>query len=742
MGELYIGKRRNECWPHIFAIAEGAYQGMVNTGCNQSILITGESGAGKTENTKKVISYFATVCSSGKRKEGEASLEDKIVQTNPVLEAWGNAKTVRNDNSSRFGKFIRIHFNQAGKLSGADMVVYLLEKSRLTYQQPLERCYHAFYNLMSDQVPDLKAKCLLSNDIRDYWFVAQGKLTVPSIDDKEDMQFADEAFDILGFSNQMKYDVFRNTACMMHMGNMTKDFVPVGKEEQAEIKDPANAEKVAELLGIDCEWMITYFCKPKLKVGTEWVSKGSTCTNAANSVSGIARAIYERTFRIVVDKCNETLIDPTMKKVHYIGVLDIAGFEIFDYNGFEQICINYVNEKLQQFFNQHMFTLEQEMYVREGLDWANVDFGMDLQKCIDMFEKPMAFLAIFEEESLFPKATDATFAEKLHTNLLGKWANFAKANPRPDPDAHFAVIHYAATVSYNLTGWLEKNKDPLNDTIVEMIKNGSNSLAIACFADHPGQPIDPPKDQDRKKKGAGKTVSSYFKGQLDDLMTTLYKTEPHFIRCVVPNTHKIPGGVEPGLVMHQYQCNGVLAGIAICRKGFPNKMLYPESKARYNILGAQAVAKAKNDKAAAGAIFDIIKLDKEKWRLGHTKVFFRAGVLGYMEEVREDKIGSVLSWLQSQARGKASRLVFKKMQDQKLALYACQRTIRNYYIGKTWGWWQLWLAIKPNLKCTKFAQYKAEYEEKIAIAEANIDKAVAECNKVVGEHDVLMAQKN
>merc|ERR1712073_158710 len=404
--EIYIGMRRTECPPHILGVAEGSYQGMQNQGKNQSILITGESGAGKTENTKKVISYFASIGASTKKKEGEVGLEDKIVQTNPVLEAWGNAKTVRNDNSSRFGKFIRIHFNASGKLSGADMVVYLLEKSRLTYQQPLERCYHAFYNLMSDEVPDLKAKCLLTDNILDYWYVSQGKLTVPSIDDKEDMMYANEAFDALGFTQEEKYNVFKNTACMMHMGNMTKDFVPVGKEEQAEIKDDANSQKVAELLGIDCEWMITYFCKPKLKVGTEWVQKGSTCNNAANSVAGIARAIYERTFRFTVDKCNATLIDPTMKKVQYIGVLDIAGFEIFDYNGFEQICINYVNEKLQQFFNQHMFTLEQEEYVREGLDWANVDFGMDLQKCIDMFEKPMALLAIFEEESLFPKATD------------------------------------------------------------------------------------------------------------------------------------------------------------------------------------------------------------------------------------------------------------------------------------------------------------------------------------------------
>merc|ERR1711951_213724 len=221
------------------------------------------------------------------------------------------------------------------------------------------------------------------------------------------------------------------------------------------------------------------------------------------------------------------------------------------------------------------------------------------------------------------------------TNMLGKWTQFAKANPRPDPGAHFAVIHYAACVSYNLTGWLDKNKDPLNDTVVELMKNGTNNLLIECFHDHPGQPTEVKKDDGgRKKKGGGKTVSSFYKGQLDDLMKTLYATDPSFIRCVVPNTHKIPGGVEPGLVMHQYQCNGVLAGIAICRAGFPNKLPYPEFKARYNIIGAAAVAKAKNDKAAAQAVMDIVKLDKEKFRLGHTLVFFRAGIGGWMEEQR------------------------------------------------------------------------------------------------------------
>merc|ERR1712038_1778673 len=199
---------------------------MMNLSKNQSILITGESGAGKTENTKKVISYFASIGATSKKKEGEPGLEDKIVQTNPVLEAWGNAKTVRNDNSSRFGKFIRIWFNQAGKLSGADMVVYLLE-----------RCYHAFYNIMSGQVPDRKEKAHLSNDIYDYWWVSQGKVTVPSIDDKEDMMYADEAYDILGFTNEEKYNIYKLTAVVMHMGNLTKDFVPVGKEQQANVPD-------------------------------------------------------------------------------------------------------------------------------------------------------------------------------------------------------------------------------------------------------------------------------------------------------------------------------------------------------------------------------------------------------------------------------------------------------------------------------------------------------------------------
>merc|ERR1719233_1519271 len=229
----------------------------------------------------------------------------------------------------------------------------------------------------------------------------------------------------------------------------------------------------------------------------------------------MAKAMFDRLFKWLVKKVNVTL-DTKQKRAHFIGVLDIAGFEIFDFNGFEQLYINFTNEKLQQFFNHHMFVLEQEEYMKEGIEWAMVDFGMDLQKCIEMFEKPMGVLAILEEESLFPKATDQSFAAKLHSNLLGKCGNFAKPDPKPDPNAHFAVVHYAAKVSYNITGWLEKNKDPLNDTIVEMMKNGTNALVVKCFADHPGQPAESPKDQGgSKKKGGGKTVSSFYKSQLE-----------------------------------------------------------------------------------------------------------------------------------------------------------------------------------------------------------------------------------
>ncbi|XP_039313560.1 myosin heavy chain, muscle isoform X9 [Solenopsis invicta] len=730
--KLYRGKRRSEVPPHIFAISDGAYVNMLTNSENQSMLITGESGAGKTENTKKVIAYFATVgASTKKEKESDASqkkgsLEDQVVQTNPVLEAFGNAKTVRNDNSSRFGKFIRIHFGPSGKLAGADIETYLLEKARVISQQTLERSYHIFYQMMSGSVKGLKAMCLLSNNITDYYFVSQGKTTIPGLDDGEELLVTDQAFDVLGFTQEEKDNIYKITAAVMHMGGMK--FKQRGREEQAEADGTEEGERVAKLLGCDCADLYKNLLKPRIKVGNEFVTQGRNKDQVAYSVGAMSKAMFDRLFKWLVKKCNETL-DTKQKRQHFIGVLDIAGFEIFDFNGFEQLCINFTNEKLQQYFNHHMFVLEQEEYEREGIMWTFIDFGMDLEPTINLIEKPMGILSILEEESMFPKATDKTFEEKLNNNHLGKSPNFLKPKP-PKPGqqaAHFAIGHYAGNVPYNITGWLEKNKDPLNDTVVDQYKKSSNKLLVEIFADHPGQSGDAGgggggKGGRGKKGGGFSTVSSSYREQLNNLMTTLRATQPHFVRCIIPNELKQPGVIDSHLVMHQLTCNGVLEGIRICRKGFPNRMVYPDFKLRYKILAPAAVDKAKEPKDAAAAILDSTGLDADQYRLGHTKVFFRAGVLGQMEELRDERLGKIVSWMQAYIRGYISRKDYKKLQEQRLALVVVQRNLRKYLQLRTWPWWKLWQKIKPLLNVTRIEDEMAALEEKARKAQEAFEK--------------------
>merc|ERR1719325_277070 len=629
--KMYLGKRRNEVPPHLWAITETAYRNMLTNSKNQSMLITGESGAGKTENTKKVISYLAAVAAPKKASATKrVSLEDQIVATNPILESYGNAKTARNDNSSRFGKFIRIHFTASGKLCGCDIVSYLLEKSRITEQQEVERSYHIFYQLLQpygDGICEggLRAKCFVSADIYDYIYVSQGKTKVDSIDDDEELLYTEDAFNVLGFAVQEKFDCYVLTAAVMTCGGIV--YETKGRDDQAEIADMSMDSfpgKAAAGFAVDPKALFKAFCKPRIKVGTEWVTKGQTCEQATMATGGIARACFDRIFKWLIIKCNDTLIDATMKKANFCAVLDIAGFEIFEYNGFEQISINFVNEKLQQFFNHHMFVVEQEEYVKEGIDWEMVDFGMDLAAAIIMFEKPMGIWAILEEESLFPKATDKSFEEKLKASL-GKLPVFLKPQSKTDKNAHFAISHYAGIVNYNVTGWLEKNKDPVNDTVVEIFKSTSSvPLLVHLWLDHPGQPTSAPKEEGKKKKkGGGKTVSSVYLVSLGELMTTLHNCEPHFVRCLVPNTHKKPGEVEPPLIMHQLTCNGVLEGIRICMRGFPNRMLYPDYKMRYACLGQAEIASSSDNKTATYALMDKINFDRQRYRLGHTIVFSR-----------------------------------------------------------------------------------------------------------------------
>ncbi|XP_058815438.1 myosin heavy chain, muscle isoform X26 [Topomyia yanbarensis] len=747
VAKMYRGKRRAEVPPHLFAVSDGAYVNMLTNHENQSMLITGESGAGKTENTKKVIAYFATIGASGKKDENaekKGSLEDQVVQTNPVLEAFGNAKTVRNDNSSRFGKFIRIHFTGSGKLAGADIETYLLEKARVISQQTLERSYHIFYQIMSGSVKGLKEMCSLSNNIYDYHIVSQGKITVASIDDAEEMQLTDEAFNVLGFTQEEKDNIYRITAAVMHMGGMK--FKQKGREEQAEADGTEEGDRVAKLLGVVTEDLYKNLLKPRIKVGAEFVTKGQNKDQVTNAVGALCKGIFDRVFKWLVKKCNETL-DTKQKRAQFIGVLDIAGFEIFDFNGFEQLCINFTNEKLQQFFNHHMFVLEQEEYKKEGINWAFIDFGMDLLACVELIEKPMGILSILEEESMFPKATDQTFAEKLMTNHLGKSAPFQKPKP-PKPGcqaAHFAIGHYAGVVSYNITGWLEKNKDPLNDTVVDQFKKGTNQLVVEIFADHPGQSAAPDAGGGkggRGKKGAGfATVSSSYKEQLNNLMTTLRSTQPHFVRCIIPNELKQTGLIDAHLVMHQLTCNGVLEGIRICRKGFPNRMMYPDFKLRYKILNPKEAEQQKDPKACAECILTAVGLDQEMYRLGNTKVFFRAGVLGQMEEFRDERLSKIMSWMQSWCRGYLSRKEFKKMQEQRVALEIVQRNLRKYLKLRTWAWWKLWQKVKPLLNVSRVEDQIAKLEEKAQKAQEAFEKEEKLRKELESLNSKLLAEK-
>ncbi|VFV43826.1 superfast myosin heavy chain [Lynx pardinus] len=664
VANMYKGKKRTEMPPHLFSISDNAYHDMLMNRENQSMLITGESGAGKTENTKKVIQYFANVGGTGKQSsDGKGSLEDQIIQANPVLEAFGNAKTIRNNNSSRFGKFIRIHFGTTGKLAGADIESYLLEKSRVISQQAAERGYHIFYQILSNKKPELIETLLLVPNPKEYHWVSQGVTVVENMDDGEELQITDVAFDVLGFSADEKIGIYKLTGGIMHFGNMK--FKQKPREEQAEVDTTEVADKVAHLMGLNSGELQKGITRPRVKVGNEFVQKGQNMEQCHNSIGALGKAVYDKMFKWLVVRINKTL-DTKMQRQFFIGVLDIAGFEIFEFNSFEQLCINFTNEKLQQFFNHHMFVLEQEEYKREGIEWVFIDFGLDLQACIDLLEKPMGIFSILEEQCVFPKATDATFKAALYDNHLGKSSNFLKpkGGKGKGPEAHFELIHYAGTVGYNITGWLEKNKDPLNETVVGLFQKSSLVLLALLFKEE-----EAPAGSKKQKRGSSfMTVSNFYREQLNKLMATLHSTAPHFVRCIVPNEFKQSGVVDAHLIMHQLACNGVLEGIRICRKGFPNRMQYPEFKQRYQVLNPNVIPQGFVDnKKASELLLGSIDLDVNEYKIGHTKVFFRAGILAKLEDMRDERLAKIMTMLQCRLRGFLMRIEFKKMLERRVS---------------------------------------------------------------------------
>ncbi|KAJ6443843.1 myosin type II heavy chain [Purpureocillium lavendulum] len=705
---MYRGRSREDTKPHIFAMADEAFRNLVEEGRNQSILVTGESGAGKTENTKKVIQYLAAVAQSDtttKYKSQHANLSQQILRANPILEAFGNAQTVRNNNSSRFGKFIRIEFNRNGAITGAFIDWYLLEKSRVVRINTHERNYHIFYQLLKGADSRFKKELLLDRlDVGDFAYTRSGHDSIVGVSDQDEWSSLMEAFNVMGFSESDQLSILRTVAAVLHLGN-----VEVVKEsraaDQARLAPDSKeqAAKVCKLLGIPLESFLQGLLHPKVKAGREWVEKVQTPEQVRLGLDALSKGIYERGFGDLVTRINQQL-DRTgmgLDDSHFIGVLDIAGFEIFEENSFEQLCINYTNEKLQQFFNHHMFVLEQEEYAREQIEWQFIDFGRDLQPTIDLIElpNPIGIFSCLDEDCVMPKATDKSFTEKLNSLWDKKSSKY-----RPSRLGQgFILTHYAAEVEYSTESWLEKNKDPLNDNITRLLASSTDKHIAALFSDCADAEEEMGGARSRVKKGLFRTVAQRHKEQLHNLMSQLHSTHPHFVRCILPNHKKRPKLFNNLLVLDQLRCNGVLEGIRIARTGFPNRLPFAEFRQRYEVLCSNMPKGYLEGQAAASIMLEKLGLDKALYRVGLTKVFFRAGVLAELEEQRDALITEIMARFQSVARGFVQRRAAYKRLFRTEATHIIQRNFHVYLDLVENPWWQLIVKMKPLLGATRTA---------------------------------------
>uniref|UniRef100_A0A8C4IE34 Myosin-9 n=1 Tax=Dicentrarchus labrax TaxID=13489 RepID=A0A8C4IE34_DICLA len=730
--DMYKGKKRHEMPPHIYAITDTSYRSMMQDREDQSILCTGESGAGKTENTKKVIQYLAHVASSHKTKKDQVSpgeLEKQLLQANPILEAFGNGKTVKNDNSSRFGKFIRINFDVNGYIVGANIETYLLEKSRAIRQAKDERTFHIFYYLLTGAGDKLRNELLLEN-YNDYRFLSNGNVTIPGQQDKDLFTETLEAMKIMSIPEDEQIGMLKVVASVLQLGNM--NFKKERHTDQASMPDNTAAQKVSHLMGMNVTDFTRAILSPRIKVGRDYVQKAQTQEQAEFAVEALAKATYERMFRWLVMRINKALDKTKRQGASFIGILDIAGFEIFELNSFEQLCINYTNEKLQQLFNHTMFILEQEEYQREGIEWSFIDFGLDLQPCIELIEKPASppgILALLDEECWFPKATDKSFVEKV-LQEQGTHPKFFKPKKLKD-EADFCIIHYAGKVDYKADEWLMKNMDPLNDNVATLLNQSTDKFVSELWRD-----VDRIVGLDKvsgmsempgafkTRKGMFRTVGQLYKEQLSKLMATLRNTNPNFVRCIIPNHEKKAGKLDPHLVLDQLRCNGVLEGIRICRQGFPNRIVFQEFRQRYEILTPNAIPKGFMDgKQACVLMIKSLELDPNLYRIGQSKVFFRAGVLAHLEEERDMKITDIIISFQAWCRGYVARKAFAKRQQQLTAMKVIQRNCAAYLKLRNWQWWRLFTKVKPLLQVSRQEEEMlAKDEELVKVKEKHLHK--------------------
>ena len=655
MMDQYQGMQLGELSPHVFAIAEAAFRTMVKESHSQSILVSGESGAGKTETTKQIMHYLAHMGGSSDgvehhpdqtALESARPVEQQVLESNPLLEAFGNAKTVRNDNSSRFGKFVEIQFDKKNRISGAAIRTYLLERSRIVSINDPERNFHIFYQLCDGASEDERKELRLKTPA-DYHYTNQSSCyTLKGMDNAEEYAATRHAMDVVGISKHDQESVMRVVAGILHLGNVTfkgSDDADDGCE-LADDQSKAALNDAAAVMMIDAERLAKALKTRTIVTRDGSIEKPLDAAAAASSRDSLAKTLYSRLFDWLVAKINES-IGQDAESDTFIGVLDIYGFESFKTNSFEQFCINLANEKLQQHFNQHVFKQEQEEYEREAIDWSYIEF-VDNQDVLDLIEKKnTGIISLLDEACMFPATTYEQFAQKLYQALDGKHTRFAK--PKRSQTA-FTLTHYAGEVTYESDSFLDKNKDFVVAEHQQLLAASTLELLANVFEAKP-EPADSNK---RGGRSAMKftSIAASFKGQLASLMTKLNETAPHYIRCIKPNGLNVPSNFEGANVLHQLRCGGVLEAVRISCAGYPSRKPIDEFLDRFGLLTADkdALFKPGEEGKVIKQILDGAGL--ETWQLGKTKVFLRAGQMAVLDVLRHKKLDAAATNIQKFVR--------------------------------------------------------------------------------------------
>ncbi|CAL4974397.1 unnamed protein product [Urochloa decumbens] len=652
--EKYKGANLGDLDPHVFAIADVSYRQMINEGKSNSILVSGESGAGKTETTKLLMRYLAFL--GGRSGTGERTVEQQVLESNPVLEAFGNAKTVRNNNSSRFGKFVEIQFDKSGKISGAAIRTYLLERSRVCQINSPERNYHCFYFLCAAPSEHLK-KYKLGDPSSFHYLNQSACIKVDGINDAEEYLATRKAMDTVGITEQEQEAIFRVVAAVLHLGNI--NFAKGREVDSSVLKDDQSRfhlNTAGELLMCDCEKLENALINREINTPEGVITTSVGPNSATISRDGLAKQIYSRLFDWLVNRINASIgQDPDSNKL--IGVLDIYGFESFKTNSFEQLCINFTNEKLQQHFNQNVFKMEQEEYTREQINWSYIEF-VDNQDVLDLIEKkPGGIIALLDEACMFPKSTHETLSQKLYE----KFKNHKRFTKPKLSRTAFTIQHYAGDVTYQSDQFLDKNKDYVVAEHQELLNASKCSFVSGLF---------PPATEENTKSSKS-SIATRFKLQLHELMETLSSTEPHYIRCIKPNSVLKPAIFENTNVLQQLRCSGVLEAIRISCAGYPTRKLFHDFLHRFRVLAPEVLKEKNDEKVACQKILD--KIGLQGYQIGRTKVFLRAGQMAELDARRTEMRNNAARGVQSQYRTHVAREQFLVLRDTSICLQSFVR---------------------------------------------------------------------